>query len=328
MVNTSPRQFERLLQLDDLIRSGQAETVKQLAQSLEVSERTIHTNLNFLRDRLHAPIEYDRRRGYLYSDPAWRLPLVPLTQGELFALMLGSRMLTAAAGTAYAQELESAIDQLVHRLPQQAWVDLQTVVDERIYFGKGGLIDLNPEIWKQLFEACQNNRRVEMTYYTPTSDSLSTRRFDPYLLHIYRGTNPYAIGYCHRRQEIRWFRVDRIRELRLLEEEFSRDPTFNAHDHLQMIFQTEVGGTPRAVRIRFSKQAAPYIRERRWHPSQQITEHGDGSLTLFMSVPGLAEVKRWVLGYGKDAVVEGPEELVQMVREEVESMVQVYKTAK
>lgn len=196
-------------------------------------------------------------------------------------------------------------------------MDVQTIVDERIHLGRGAVIDLNPEIWKKLTEATQHNLRVEMTYYTPSTDSLSTRKFDSYLLHIYRGTNPYVIGYCHKRQEIRWFRVDRIRELRLTKESFERDPNFDPQLHLQTIFQTEVGGKPQRVTIQFTKKAAPYIRERRWHPTQEITEHGDGSLTLNMDVPGLAEVKRWVLGYGKDAVVVEPEALVQMIKEEV-----------
>jgi predicted DNA-binding transcriptional regulator YafY len=316
--------LERLILLDELIREGKAKTVEKLAEALEVSPRTIHKDLDFLRDRYRAPIENDRSRGYYYKDPNWRLPTIPLTQGELFALILGSRMLAAAAGAAYAQELQSAIEQLVKRMPEQSWVDLQTLADERVSFGTGGLIEFNPDIWKQLTEACQKNQSVEMTYYTASRDVNSTRTFDPYLLHIYRGTNPYAIGYCHRRKEVRWFRVDRIRELRLLEKTFERDPDFNPHDHLQTIFQAEVGGEPKLVTIRFSTQAAPYIRERRWHPTQIITEQGDGSLTLQMKVPGLKEVKRWVLGYGKDAVVEGPEDLVEMIRAELQGMVGGY----
>lgn len=324
MVDVSPRQFERLLQLDQLLRSGQARTIGQLAEVLEVSARTVSSDLDFLRDRYEAPIVRERKRGYYYRDNAWRLPTVPLTQGELFALMLGSRMLAGAAGAAYAQELQSAIDQLVRRMPEQTWVDLQTVSDERVSFGTGGLIELNPEIWKRLAEASQRDLCVEMTYYTASRDALSTRKFNPYLLHIYRGTNPYAIGYCHRRRETRWFRVDRIRELRVLEEHFERDPDFNARDHLQTIFQAEAGGEPQLVTVRFSAKVAPFIRERRWHATQEISEHGDGSLTLRMKVPGLAEVKRWVLGYGKDAVVEGPVELIQMLKGNLEVMMANY----
>jgi predicted DNA-binding transcriptional regulator YafY len=233
-------------------------------------------------------------------------------------------MLATAAGAAYAQELQSAIEQLMRRMPEQTWVDLQTVADERVSFGTAGLTEFNPNIWKRLTEACQKNQSVEMTYYTASRDSLSTRTFDPYLLHIYRGTNPYTIGYCHRRQEVRWFRVDRIRELRHTEKTFERDPHFNAQDHIQTIFQAEVGGEPKPVTIRFSVQVAPYLRERCWHPTQIITEQGDGSLTLQMKVPGLKEVKRWVLGYGKDAVVEGPEDLVEMIRAELQGMVGGY----
>jgi len=121
MLDHSPRQLERLLHLDELIRQGQGETAKQLAEA--VSERTLHTDLNFLKDRFQAPLENSRRKGYFYTDPDWRLPTMPLTQGELFALILGSRMLEAAAGMAYAQELASALEQLVRRLPEQTWVD-------------------------------------------------------------------------------------------------------------------------------------------------------------------------------------------------------------
>ncbi len=328
MLNSSPRQFERLLQLDTLIRARQGQSAKKLAEKLEVSERTIHSDVAVLRDQLQAPLVYDRSLGYHYHEADWRLPLVPLTQGELFALVLGSRMLNAVAGTAYAIDLQSALDQLVKRLPEQTWVDLQTVVDERIHLSQGSLLDMNPEIWKKLTEATQTNQRVEMTYYTASRDSISTRKFDPYLLHIYRGTNPYTIGYCHQRKTIRWFRVDRIRALRVTQESFERDRTFDPKVHLQNIFQAEVGGEPQQVRICFTKRVAPYIRERCWHPTQEIVEHGDGSLTLQMAVPGLAEVKRWVLGYGQEARVEKPEALVEMLREEVVNLYESYKLQK
>lgn len=143
---------------------------------------------------------------------------------------------------------------------------------------------------------------------------------DPYLLHIYRGTNPYVIGWCHKRQEIRWFRVDRIRSLQRLDASFERKPDFNARDHLAMIFQHEVGGVPVTVRIWFDAKTAPYIRERRWHPTQVLEEHGDGAVTLQMVVRGLNDVKRWVLGYGQGAIVREPPELVKMLRQEVERL--------
>lgn len=163
-----------------------------------------------------------------------------------------------------------------------------------------------------------------MGYYTASRNAFSERKLDPYLLHIYRGTNPYAIGYCHQRKEVRWFRVDRIKQLEVLKETFVQVPTFDSKDHLEMIFQHEAGGVPVPVAIWFDAPTAPYIRERRWHPTQEIQEHSDGSLTLSMLVRGMNDLKRWVLGYGKGAVVQEPPELLQAVKAELEGMISRY----
>lgn len=318
------RHLERLLNLDRLLRSEERFTAIALAEKLEISERTVRNDLDFLRDRFGAPLAHSKQRGYHYSDPEWRLPSIPLTRGELFALTLGARMLESQAGAAYSAELRSAIARLAERIPEQAWLDLQAIADERFSFRSGAEIDLNPDIWHGLEEACQNRHTVWMRYYTASRDAVSERKFDPYLLHIYRGTNPYVIGYCHSRMEPRWFRVDRIQALEVLKETFSPDPTFDARDHLEMIFQHEAGGVPVTTAIWFDAKTAPYIRERRWHPTKEIQEHGDGSLTLQMTVRGLNDLKRWILFYGGGAKVLAPLELVQMVKEEVQRMNSMY----
>ena len=82
------RHLERLLELDRLIRLSERHTANTLAEALEVSERTVRNDLDFMRDRYNAPIASDRQKGYFYSDPNWRLDGIPLTKGELFASML------------------------------------------------------------------------------------------------------------------------------------------------------------------------------------------------------------------------------------------------
>jgi len=233
-------------------------------------------------------------------------------------------MLEAYAGSAYALDLRSAITRLTERLPEQTWLDLQQIAEDRLVFRSGAETNLNLDVWQQLEEACRGSKQVWMSYYTASRNATSERVLDPYLLHIYRGTNPYVIGWCHKRDEVRWFRVDRIRELKLLEDGFERKPDFNAKDHLEMIFQHEVGGVPVTVRIWFDAKVAPYIRERRWHPTQELQEHEDGAVTLQMVVRGMNDVKRWVLGYGRGARVLEPPELVAMVRDEIEGMGQRY----
>lgn len=317
------RHLERLLQIDMLLRSGQRQTALTLAEAVEVGERTIHNDLAFLRDRFNAPIVWSKSKGYYYSDPEWRLPSISLSKGELFALTLGAKMLEVYAGSAYAEELQSAIARLAERLPEQSWVNLQELAEEKVLFRAGAELNLSPEIWHNLEIACQRHHKVKIAYYTAGRNAHSERVIDPYVLHFSRN-NPYVTGYCHLRQEVRWFRVDRIKALEILDETFEIDPAFDPKDHFELAFQHEVGGVPTSISIWFDAVTAPYIRERRWHPTQQIEEHPDGSLTLNFVARGLNEVKRWILFYGKGATALSPPELVELVRDEVIEMSQHY----
>ena len=293
------RQLERLLAIDELIRKPERQTAVSLGAALEVSERTIRDDLAFMRDRYDAPLKFSKIHGYYYTNPDWRLPSIPLTQGELLALTLGARMLSAYSGSAYREQLQSAITQLAKRLPEQTWVDLQQLTDDSVMFRMGAELDLDPEIWHTLEQACQHKQRVWMRYAGP-GKPVSERQVDPYILHFSR-SNPYMTGWCHQRQETRWFRVDRIQAIKLLDARFEIDPTFDREAHFASAFQHEVGGVPQEMVIWFDVPTAPYIRERRWHPTQQIEEHPDGSLTLRFVVRGLNEVKRWVLFYREGA---------------------------
>jgi predicted DNA-binding transcriptional regulator YafY len=317
------RHLERLLKIDLLLRSSKRQTHQSLAAATEVSERTIRNDLAWLRDRFNAPLKYQRNNGWYYTDPDWRLPSISLSQGELFALTLGARMLEAYAQSAYVQELRSGIERLVERLPDKTWIDLQQLVNDRVLFRVGAEIDIEPQIWHDLEIACCQKRSVRINYYTAGRNAHSERIIDPYILHFSRG-NPIVTGYCHNRKEPRWFRIDRIKLLELLKETFEIDPDFDREAHFADVFQHEAGGIPTAISIWFDAITVPYIRERRWHPSQKIEEHEDGSLTLNFIARGLQEVKRWVLYYGKGAVIKSPPELVEMIKDDLSVMNQHY----
>jgi predicted DNA-binding transcriptional regulator YafY len=113
-------------------------------------------------------------------------------------------------------------------------------------------------------------------------------------------------------------------EIKLLDEQFKTHPSFDQQTDVTSAFQHEVGGKPQEVQIWFDEPTAPYIRERRWHNTQRIVEHPDGSLTLRMVVKGMSEVKRWVLFYGQGSKVLKPPELVSMVRDEIVGMSEHY----
>ena len=78
------------------------------------------------------------------------------------------------------------------------------------------------------------------------------------------------------------------------------------------------------ITIKFDEYQARWIRERDWHPSQKIEELPSGELILRLSVGGLGEVKRWVMGYGSHAEVIEPESLRREIEAEVKKMKKIY----
>jgi predicted DNA-binding transcriptional regulator YafY len=93
---------------------------------------------------------------------------------------------------------------------------------------------------------------------------------------------------------------------------------------MKQAFLTEHSDKPVEFVIRFDAHQARYIRERRWHETQQIEERDDGGLILRFSSGSLSEVMRWVMQYGSHAEVIAPEELRQAVAREVETMRRCY----
>ena len=83
--------LRRLLSIDSKIREGKMPNCTSLARDEEVSRRTILRDLDYLRDQLGAPIEYDPiKKGFRYSSPDWFMPAVRLSEGELLGLLVGT----------------------------------------------------------------------------------------------------------------------------------------------------------------------------------------------------------------------------------------------
>jgi predicted DNA-binding transcriptional regulator YafY len=92
METASRPPLRRLMALDRMIRSGAFPNARTAAEDLEVHSRTIHRDLDFLRDSWGAPLEFcPQRNGYFYRDADYALPLLRLSEGELVALFLAER---------------------------------------------------------------------------------------------------------------------------------------------------------------------------------------------------------------------------------------------
>jgi predicted DNA-binding transcriptional regulator YafY len=123
------------------------------------------------------------------------------------------------------------------------------------------------------------------------------------------------VAYVPEYGALRTFAVERIQSLSLTEERF--DPMDLPAD----AFENSLGvnqGTPERIEIVFEPRIARHLKERVWHPSQQIEEAADGRLKMTLNVCNDFALRSWILGFGPLARVVSPPELMQQIQEEAD----------
>jgi predicted DNA-binding transcriptional regulator YafY len=322
LTDLPPELLEALLKMDQLIRTEKARSVAQLARALSVGTDTIHRSLQHLRG-CGAPIINHLAKGFIYTDPDWQLPAMSLSAGELYVLMLGNRMLSAAGDTPLGLELQLSLHELVKRLPRRIWVDAHSLL-ESLDWQQEALPLLDLLLWQRVNEGLQNHQAAFVAYDRP--DQLpSAHKLNAYALYFHRGVKPYVIGYCQLDQEILGLALDRISEFKVLDETFTVPMDFQPREYIDKIQQAESQQEQTiTVQIRFLPGAVPQVKSYAWQNDRVLNENEDGSLTVTMSVTDLQLVKRWILGFGKEAIVEAPKELITLVLKEMMGMAAAY----
>ncbi|MDA1193185.1 MAG: WYL domain-containing protein, partial [Candidatus Poribacteria bacterium] len=286
--------IERMLWFDRQVRDERYPNARDLAERFEISQRTAYRDIDFMRTRMGAPIEYDAgRRGYFYTATDFHLPTFALTEGELSAAFIAGKVMDEFSNTPYATQLRTALRKITGLLPDTISIDLSALGDS-ISFDMGAKRHIDIETYQVVSDAMQRRLRLRIRYYTASRDTVSTREVDPYHLYNHLG-DWYLVAYDHLRGEIRDFAFNRIRRAEQTSIHFSILDGFDAATHLGQAFGVEKGNTPEVVVIRFDAYQSRWIRERVWHDTQTITEHDDGGLTLRFEAVGLEEVQRWVL---------------------------------
>ncbi len=302
-----------MLRIHQLIQSGSFPNATQLAAELEVSTKSIHRDLEFMRDRLGLPLEFDRAHfGYFYTQEVSAFPTVQITEGELFALIVAERALQQYRGTSFEKPLLSAIKKMEQSLPDTISLDLADV-EQAISFRTRAepILDLN--VFDSLARATAAQQQLELTYRKPGTPQPERRLVDPYHLANING-EWFLFAYDHLRKDIRTFVPSRIKSAHPTGKRFERPRKFSLDARLRDSFGVHSGRGTYEVVLRFNAQVADYIREKKWHDSQELRELSDGRVELRMRLSGLQEVERWVLGWAGNAKVIGPRELAEAVR--------------
>jgi len=308
-----------MLRIHQAIQNGKFPNASTLARELEVSTKSIHRDIEFMRDRLELPIEYDGSRfGYHYTEEVNAFPTVQITEGEIFALLVAEKALQQYRGTSFEKPLLSAIKKMEQSLPDTISLNLAEI-EQTISFRTRAEQILNLEIFDSLAKATAHRRQIEMTYRKPGRRETETRVVDPYHLANING-EWYLFAYDHARKDIRTFAPVRIQSVKQTGVTFERPEKFSLEKRLRGSFGVHSGEGDFEVVIRFDARVADLVREKKWHESQQLRELKGGGAELRLKLSSLPEIERWVLSWGGDAKVLKPKELVESVRQAAEKI--------
>lgn len=290
------------------LRAGRNLKATDVATQFEVGVRTAYRDLDFLRDQLRTPIEYDRSRGtFVLTDPTAPLPAVMLSQGEVIALFFAERVLAQYRGTPFEAELASAFQKIQMLMPEEVKV-LPDRVLSYLSLDLGPLPLGDPKVFQKAVDALVRRRRLLIRYRSFNSGRTLDRVIEPYRIFNLKG-DWYVAAFDHRRRAVRDFALHRIRKATLTEEPYQPEPGFDFKAYMADALSIEKGGRAMNVAIRFGARQARWIRERPWHRSARIQDRLDGGCVLRMRVAVSSELKRWILQFGGDAEVLAPKGL-------------------
>ena len=315
--------LERMIQIHQAIQDGSFPNATRLSGQLEVSTKTIHRDIEFMRDRLQLPIEFSAaENGFHYTEPVTSFPTFQVTEGELFALLVAEKALQQYRGTNFEAPLVSAFKKMAASLPDTVSFNLGDW-EKSISFKTSAQQIVDLEVFDALGKATANHERIELLYRKPGGGEPEWRRVDPYHLSNING-EWFLFAWCHLRKDFRTFVPARVREVRTDGTRFKPSKKFDLDRILRDSFGVHSGEGEFEVIVRFDAAVADYIREKQWHPSQRIDEEADGSLKLSLNLSSLAEIQRWIQSWGAHAEVLAPPELRAAVAETAKALAKNY----
>src|SRR3954469_1045440 len=298
--------LERMMRIHTRLKADDFPNCRKIADELEVSSKTIQRDIDFMRDRLGLPIEYDPLRfGFYYTEEVDSFPSIEVSEGEVAALFVAQKALAQYKGTPFERPLRSAFRKIADSLKDRvsfSWSDLE----DAISFHSAGASVADLELFEKVSQAVLRSVELEFEYRKLNSKGYELRRVRP--LHIASLENQwYVFAEDLERKDLRTFALPRMRAVRLTNTKFRRPANFSISKVLSGSFGVFEGGKKHRIKLKFDAFAARLVSERTWHESQRFRQARDGSADLELELGSLEEIERWILSWGSHVCVLGPE---------------------
>jgi predicted DNA-binding transcriptional regulator YafY len=288
---------------------------EDLAARFEVSVRTIYRDMLALCEA-GVPVISTPGRGYELAE-GYFLPPLRFTPDEATMLLLGSDVMLQSFDSEYRMVAEAAARKIAAVLPEATRTHVNQL-REGLHFIESRDSDATNERLRLLRRAILANRSIRFSYHARQSadgpNQHSERSADPYALARIEDSW-YLVAYCHLRQGIRNFRVSRINNLRLISQTFERPA--------ELSLGPDNSERHEIVEVLIDHHMAAWVEESRFYYIEQREPHPEG-LLVTLRVRQLSDSVPWILGWGKHARVLRPAALHDLLREELQQIMQHY----
>ena len=323
-VSVSQRQIYILSLLSENPRGYQAEEIRQrlLNWNIEVSKRTILRDIDELSLNYGILEEVRAGKTYYYADK-YTLKNVDLTIEDLASLAFAKEILEGYSHLDIARHSVSFIDRVVEKSAALNKKQFEKLGRQfKINDIAGSEDEVDNETEKLLQNAIDNRNKVEIEYYSFTSDENSRRVIHPYGL-LLMDSYLCVEGYCELRDEIRRFRLSRINELKVLDEHYSEEIPDNSYQP----FLKLMGRDKEEIELLFTGESRRYIKEYEAKRADRLEDKEDG-LHFCKNAPVTEDVIRWIRGFSSEVRVLSPQWLAKKHEDDAKGILLNYKKIK
>ena len=303
---------------------------EDLAQRLKCSKRQVQRDLNVMHD-VGFPITFEERD---FGKRFWKLEPnfiahenLLLSVTECLSLLLSQKLLAPLSGTQFGDGLTSAMEKIKALLPRKTLGHFGRLSDT-LFVKTTPFHDYSSQSKEisVLNKAIAERWAVKVCYAPPGREAFDAV-LQPYGM-VLLGAGLYCVGRLlghEHGEDLRKLKLSRCIGVELTAQRFERPDDFTLEDCMQGSFGVFSSGEVQAVAVRFTGWAATSVREQQWHPTQVITEDGDGGVIAEFRLSDTTEFKRWVLGFGRHAVVLQPEDFAADVAAELAAAAEAYE---
>jgi len=322
---------ERLYKIDQLLQQRRCVPIAELVTELQVSQSTVKRDLEYLRDRLNAPIAWDAaQHGYRYQQqdnngPRYALPGLWFNDAEIHALLSMEQLLSSIQPGLLGERIKPLRERIQQLIGTGAYS--ADAIGKRIIIQHQSARTVDSGLFQTITNALMAGQQLRIEHLNRRSGDTVTRELSPQRLLHYR-ENWYLDAWCHLRNGLRRFSIDAVRDAQALQHKAKTISSTDLQAQLGDGYGIFTGPASHRALLRFTPRRARWVAAEQWHPHQTAQTDPQGRYLLTVPYSDPTELTMDILRHGADVEVLEPQSLRDSVRLQLKAASANYATDK